>query len=671
MPLRSDAQLARPILEAVSVSRNYRRGQETVQAVKDVSLAVVPGELTLILGPSGGGKSTLLHLLGGMDRPTAGEVRSEGVAVSRLTPEALAAFRRKKIGFVFQSFYLLPHLSAMDNVAMPLLLDNVPAARRRQRAVQLLEQMGLGRRAGFFPSQLSGGEAQRVAIARALAADPPILIADEPTGDLDSVNGQQVMELLADLAHREQRAVVVVTHNEAFLPLADRVFRIRDGQLADQEAVATAAAAVPAHLRPGPRPVAALVGLALKAAWRRPSRSLLTGLGVAVGIAAMVLLVSVGAGLSQRVTQSILSEGPLTTLFVSPQANSGGVGGLFSGDGTSGPIHPITQATVARLSALPGAAGAWAQVNMIGHASSLGRQTFMVLTALPPERLWRDQVAPGLAAGRLPTRSGQGAITRSVGKALFPTLTNPQRWIGKKITVAVSASTGTGGSGFEPLSGQALGSRTIVITGVLSVGLGSAQVSVPYNQAISWFDSGSAKGVVPTYPEAVVVARSAADVSALSSRISKLGFGVTAMSSIITQVQSAFSTVEVGLGVVGGIALVVAGLMIAVVMAMAVLERRREIGVLRALGSTTSDVFFLFLTEATVVGLGGGAAGVLIGWALGSLGERLLSQPGLFLVQPWLILLGLGLGTVVALVAGAIPAGRAAGLNPVEALRQD
>ncbi len=263
------------------------------------------------------------------------------------------------------------------------------------------------------------------------------------------------------------------------------------------------------------------------------------------------------------------------------------------------------------------------------------------------------------------------AITASVGRALFGTASKEQSWIGRQISVAVSASTGQGGSGFAPLAGPALGARTFTISGVLAVGLGSAQVAVAYPEGVAWFDSGAAKGTLPSYPGAEVVASSAGGVSALASRISKLGYGVTAMSSIVSQVQSAFSSVEVGLGVVGGIALVVAGLMIAVVMAMAVLERRREIGVLRALGSTTSDVFFLFLTEATVVGLSGGIVGLLVGWGLGRVAEALLSQPGLFLVQIWLGALALCLGAVVALVSGAIPAGRAARLNPVEALRQD
>ncbi len=661
----------RPVLEAAGVSRSYRRGQETVEAVRDVSLAIVPGELTLILGPSGGGKSTLLHLLGGMDRPTKGEVRSQGVAVSRLPAEALAVFRRRQIGFVFQSFYLLPHLTAADNVAMPLLLDNVPSARRRQRAQQLLTQVGLADRAEFYPGQLSGGEAQRVAIARALAADPPILIADEPTGDLDSASGQQVMELLAGLAHQERRAVVVVTHNESFVPLADRVFRIRDGRLSGDDSAKTTVAASQAPMTAGPRPVAALVGLALKAAWRRPSRSILTGLGVAVGIAAMVLLVSVGAGLSQRVTQSILSEGPLTTIFVSPQAASAGSSSLFTGSATSGPTHPIFASTIKSLGSLPGAVGAWAEVDLIGRAMAHSRQTLIVVTALPPQALWPDKVAPTLSQGRLPLRTGQAAISASIGKALFPAITTPKGWLGKQISVAVSASTGQGGSGFAPLAQAALTVRTFTVSGVLAAGLGSAQVAIPYPQGVAWFTSGAAKGTIASYPGAEVVAGSAGQVSALANRITKLGFGVTSMSSIVTQVQSAFSTVEVGLGVVGGIALVVAGLMIAVVMAMAVLERRREIGVLRALGSTTADVFFLFLTEATLVGFAGAAVGLLIGWSLGKLAEAVLAQPGLFLVQIWLAVLALVLGTVVALVAGAIPAGRAARLNPVEALRQD
>jgi len=238
---------AAPLLALEDVTKSFRRGDEKVVALAGVDLAVARGELLLIMGPSGSGKSTLLHLLGGLERPTRGRVvfraKADGAAASsdgddlaRLDDEALARLRRTAIGFVFQEFHLLPTLSAEENAMLPLLLDGGATAAARGRARAMLERVGLAARRDHLPDQLSGGERQRVAIARALVADPPLLLCDEPTGSLDSARGREIFALLRELADREGRAVVVVTHDPVALPFATRVVNLRDGRLEQEPA---------------------------------------------------------------------------------------------------------------------------------------------------------------------------------------------------------------------------------------------------------------------------------------------------------------------------------------------------------------------------------------------------------------------------------------------------
>jgi putative ABC transport system ATP-binding protein len=224
-----------PILALERVRKSYHRGDEEVVALADVDLVVHRHELLLIMGPSGSGKSTLLHLLGGLERPSGGAVRFRSGDATRdlaaLDDEALAKLRRTAIGFVFQEFHLLPTLSAQENAMLPLLLDGLPTAAAEERAGRRLLQVGLAQRRHHLPDQLSGGERQRVAIARALVADPPLLLCDEPTGSLDSARGREIFALLRELADKEGRAVVIVTHDPAAIPFATRVVRLRDGRL--------------------------------------------------------------------------------------------------------------------------------------------------------------------------------------------------------------------------------------------------------------------------------------------------------------------------------------------------------------------------------------------------------------------------------------------------------
>jgi putative ABC transport system ATP-binding protein len=220
-----------PVVEARAVTKVYRLEGVEVRALDGVDLAVAPGDSLAIMGPSGSGKSTLLGLLGGLDRPTSGTLRFQGRDVTRLSDDELAAVRNRVVGFVFQSFQLLPRTSAAGNVGLPLVYRGLGRAERRRRAVESLEAVGLGHRLQHRPSQLSGGEQQRVAIARALVTEPAMLLADEPTGNLDSRSGDEVLDLLGRLHDERGVAVVVVTHDHGVAARFRRRVTMADGRL--------------------------------------------------------------------------------------------------------------------------------------------------------------------------------------------------------------------------------------------------------------------------------------------------------------------------------------------------------------------------------------------------------------------------------------------------------
>lgn len=216
-----------------NVQKVYPMGEVNVPALRGIDLTIQPGEFVAIMGPSGSGKSTLMHLLGCLDLPSDGVVQLDGHDVSKLDEDTLAQIRGKKIGFVFQTFNLIPTLTAVENVELPLFFQSVPRAERRARALELLRKVGLDGRAHHKPAQLSGGERQRVAIARALANDPEIILADEPTGNLDSESGRAILDLLAQL-HREGKTIILVTHNPEAAAYAQRILRIKDGRLVEE-----------------------------------------------------------------------------------------------------------------------------------------------------------------------------------------------------------------------------------------------------------------------------------------------------------------------------------------------------------------------------------------------------------------------------------------------------
>ncbi len=220
-----------PLLEALGLSKRYRVGGEDVVALAGVDLAIEPGEMVAICGPSGSGKSTLLALLAGLERPSDGEVRLDGRALSSLDDAELARLRRQRIGFVFQTFNLVPVLSLEDNVALPFLLEGVSRREWEPKVVAALEQVGLGHRRRHLPDRVSVGERQRAAIARALVTHPSIVFADEPTGNLDSQRGDTVLKMLREARDKGQRTILMVTHDDRAAGIADRIVRLADGRI--------------------------------------------------------------------------------------------------------------------------------------------------------------------------------------------------------------------------------------------------------------------------------------------------------------------------------------------------------------------------------------------------------------------------------------------------------
>jgi len=223
-----------PIVSTQDLTKVYGHGATAVHALRGINLAIQPGEFVAVMGPSGCGKSTLLHLIGGLDHPTSGKVMIEGEDLTRLNDDQVTALRRRKMGFVFQFFNLIPVLNALENAALPMILDGMRPNEAYQRAREWLERVGLGPRLTHRPSELSGGEQQRVAIARALASEPSIILADEPTGNLDSRASEEIAMLLRQISSEWGRTILLVTHDPRIAAYADRIVFLKDGQIVDE-----------------------------------------------------------------------------------------------------------------------------------------------------------------------------------------------------------------------------------------------------------------------------------------------------------------------------------------------------------------------------------------------------------------------------------------------------
>ncbi len=670
-------------IKLTSLERSFQRGETAVHALRDLNLTIAPGEFVALVGPSGSGKSTLLNLLGGLDRPTAGELWLNGTPLHSVDDGARTRHRKEQVGFIFQSFNLLPRLTALENVAVPLMLAGVPRAAREARARALLERVGLGHRLDHYPTELSGGEQQRTAVARALVHNPDLILADEPTGNLDSATGESIMTLLQDLNREQGITLVVVTHDLDVAAYADRIVRLRDGEIVEIEDSARARdrrqrGAIENGARNG---VASSAGLtmqdivqsALRNLRRRPVRNVLTAGGVLIGIVTLVAMVSFGVGVQREVQRNFESIG-LENLFVSPQfAEPDGFDPFAQRDVAT----PLTPQSVADIAALPEVVSVTPVLNLpagMDITLTYGDVVLPVFIASGegmPFRFGPPGRSDMVAGTDLPANQAGAILPVGLADRLLAEGERYTDLIDESLTLTVALPRGE----TADFTTRIVGIQDGFATRSLDVGVAEREAMIAW-----WFDDPDFL-MRQGYDQLIVRTTDLGTVTAVTATLREMGYSVQSLEAILDVANQVLSLMQALLGSVGGLALLVAALGVANTMMMAIYERTREIGVLKALGASAREIRRMFTVEAGMIGLIGGFFGLIFGTLLGRLvdwiGRQFLINEGVtgvgqLSVVPWWLALGsLAFAALIGIVAGLYPAARAARLDPVTALRHE
>ncbi len=688
--------MARNLIEIQNLKKTYKVGDVEIHALRGVDLTIERGEFVAIMGASGSGKSTLMNIIGCLDRPTSGRYLLDGVDVSGLGEQELAGIRARRIGFVFQSFNLLSRTSAIENVELPLLYSGWTAA-GGHHAHQLLKMVGLSGREQNHPNQLSGGQQQRVAIARALVNSPAILLADEPTGNLDSQNSNELMALIQRLNREQGLTVVLVTHEPDNAEYADRVVTFRDGVIISDKRNAeshrprshdTAVAPPPDA---GPDEAWSFGAMALKTAARALSRnklrSALTVLGIFIGVAAVIAMVSVGQGAGQSVKDQIQSLGS-NMLIVLPGATTSS--GVHAGFGSSSTL------TVADADAIRKNCHALAMVSyvdrQVGQVVIGNRNWSTSLTGTTveyaPLRDWTVQRGRFFTAEEERSAAPVTVLGQTVVQNLFDEGEDP---LGATIRVknkpmlviGVMASKGQSSFGQDQddvlLMPFATAERKVL--GVAAPAAAPTATTSPYSTLrVSAFGTapkltGMVNVIYAKATEAEMVPLAMEQITRTLHERHRTepgqedDFTVRSLDDIASTAEGATHVMTLLLAAVASISLLVGGIGIMNILLVSVTERTREIGIRMALGARRVQILMQFLVEAVLLSLIGGLAGVVLGVAASQAISSIANWPTL--LSPAAIVGGFLFSAAVGVFFGYYPARRASMLDPIDALRYE
>jgi macrolide transport system ATP-binding/permease protein len=642
-----------PILELNDIHKHYTNGDTTVRALDGVSLAIHRGEFVAIMGQSGSGKSTLMNIIGCLDRPTSGSYLVFGKEAAHLSADELAALRRETFGFVFQRYNLLATATAGENVEIPSVYAGLSKPKRVQRANGLLQRLGLGDRTDHRPAELSGGQQQRVAIARALVNDPPVILADEPTGALDSKSGEEVLALLKEL-HAEGRTIILITHAENVARHASRIVRIQDGQIFEDSGVAeklTSETIQGANRNFSGVSLSASLQEALVTAWRSLHvnlfRTILTLLGIIIGVAAVVAMLAVGEGSRQKVMDRISAFGT-NLMLIRPGA---------AGIRNTGDIITLVPEDAAAIKTLPNIEAALPERSsrMTVRYGNIDYQTSVQGTGedFPSARDWKVAEGQFFHADDVKAYAPVVVLGRTVTKTLFPDGRSP---VGKYVllrnvpflVIGIMTEKGASPNG----SDQDDAIFVPINTGLVRLFGKSYLSSITVKVADTTDIDATQAGI-----EALLKARHRAE-----------DFSVRNMASILQAAMETQDTFTLLLGTVAAISLLVGGIGVMNIMLVSVVERTREIGIRMATGARMRDILLQFNIEAAVVCAAGGVLGILVGGVAGMV-LRYTGMTVIFSVTP--AVLAFTCASATGLIFGYLPARKAARLDPVVALASE
>ncbi|ALF59216.1 MacB family efflux pump subunit [Psychrobacter urativorans] len=651
-----------PLMQVKGLIREFKAGEQTIRVLHDINLTINQGEMVAIIGQSGSGKSTLMNILGCLDQASAGDYKIYGQSVSRLDADELAKLRREHFGFIFQRYHLLGDISARDNVAVPAVYAGMDGQARSQRAEMLLSDLGLGEKVNNRPSQLSGGQQQRVSIARALMNGGDIILADEPTGALDSKSGEDVMEILRDL-NAQGHTIIMVTHDPSIAEQAERVIEIKDGYIiADyknehyQHTQAKPESILDQHRKSAfssfiDRLFEAFK-MSLLAMRAHKMRTLLTMLGIIIGIASVVSVVGLGKGSQAQILSNISSLGT-NTITVTDGYPYGDPRRKYNDKN-------LTPQDAQAIADQPYVVSVSPQINSntnvryrnVQEAASISGvgQDYLDVTG---EKLIQGQ---GFDEQSILRRTQDIIIDDNAKKTFFPDNANP---IGEVVLIGsvpgrVIGVLAPNDGGF----GRSVDSPTLYMpyTTIMSRLVGSAYIE----SFVALIDNNISSAAAESAISQLMESRHGTD-----------DFRIRNSDSIRQTIESTTAAMTLLISSIAIISLIVGGIGVMNIMLVSVTERTNEIGVRMAVGARQSDIMQQFLIEAILVCILGGLLGIGLAFAIGELINRVGGDSFQVIYSSTSIIAAFLCSTLIGVVFGFLPARNAAKLDPVEALSRD